>query len=60
MERDEYCVKLARLISDTLEIKIHSTDVSGQLMLIELGQEPTNKMIGSWIKKTATKEKKEA
>jgi len=53
MDRDKYCVLLAKVLTEEMNTKISVDKVSAQLMLIELGQEPTDKVIGAWIKKTA-------
>ena len=55
MNRDIYCVKLAKHLTELYGNKISSVDVSEQLMLIQLGQEPTDKVIGKWITNTATR-----
>jgi len=53
MDKDRYCVLLAEVLTEEMNTKITSDKVSEQLMLIELGQEPTDKLIGTWIKKTS-------
>tara|TARA_R100000935_G_scaffold56849_1_gene89361 strand:- start:360 stop:530 length:171 start_codon:yes stop_codon:yes gene_type:complete len=53
MNRDEYCVMLAKVLTEEINTEIKPHKVSEQLMLIELGQEPTDKLIGTWIKKTS-------
>lgn len=53
MNRDKYCVMLAKVLTEEMNVKINSDKVSEQLMLIESGKEPTDKLIGTWIKKTS-------
>lgn len=57
MNRDKYCVMLAKVLTEQINTEIKPNKVSEQLMLIELGREPTNKLIGTWIKKTSNKAK---
>lgn len=51
MNRDNFCITLAKHISEVINVKICPTKVSEQLMLIELGQKPTDELIGTYIKK---------
>ncbi len=53
MDRGEYCILLAKVLTKEMNTKISSDKVSEQLMLIEMDREPTDKLIGSWIKKTS-------
>ena len=53
MDRDKYCVMLAKVLTEEMNTKIGSDKVSEQLMLIEMGREPTDKLIGAWIRRTA-------
>tara|TARA_R110002050_G_C8521676_1_gene477677 strand:- start:271 stop:441 length:171 start_codon:yes stop_codon:yes gene_type:complete len=53
MDRDKYCVMLAKVLTEEMNTEIKSDKVSEQLMLIELGKEPTDKLIGTWIKRTS-------
>ena len=50
MGRDEYCLKMAAHISEVMSIKVNAVKVSEQLMLIELGKIPTDKIISKFIK----------
>lgn len=51
MDRDKFCILLAKHISEVVEKKICPTKVSEQLMLIEMGEKPTDELIGTYIKK---------
>lgn len=50
MTRDKFCTTLANHISEIVNKKVCYTEVSEQLMLIELNMKPTNKLIGTYIK----------
>ena len=48
--RDKFCMTLAKHISEVLNTKICPTEVSEQLLLIQLGENPTNELIATYIK----------
>lgn len=50
MTRDKFCITLANHISEVVNKKVCFTEVSEQLLLIELGKNPTNELIGTYIK----------
>ncbi|MFT4802738.1 MAG: hypothetical protein ACI93N_002519 [Flavobacteriaceae bacterium] len=56
MDRENYCVKLAEAMSEEYNVKINSSQILAQLILLELDEEPTNILIGAWIKKTSNGE----
>lgn len=51
MDRDKFCILLANHITEIIGKKICPTKVSEQLMLIQMGGEPTDELIGTYIKK---------
>jgi hypothetical protein len=51
MNRDRFCIVLAKHISEVVGTKICPTEVSEQLMLINSGCEPTNELIGTYVRK---------
>ncbi len=51
MNRDSYCLAMAKFISENQNTEVTSIQVSEQLLLVELGREPTNSLIGTYIKK---------
>jgi len=51
MDRDRFCLLISRVMTDTLNTKININDVSEQLLLMEMGKEPTSLVIGAFIKK---------
>jgi hypothetical protein len=54
MDRDRYCILLAKHISEIQNVKICPTKVSEQLLLLQLGQEPTDELIAAYIKANST------
>ena len=57
MRREEYCMKLSKGLTEFYGKKIDFMDVLDQLLLIEHGIEPTDEVIATWIRKTATLKK---
>jgi hypothetical protein len=54
MNRDKFCILLAKHISEIQNVKICPTKVSEQLLLLQLGQEPTDELIATYIKANST------
>jgi hypothetical protein len=54
MNRDEFCVVLANHISEIQNVKICPTQVSEQLLFLELGEDPTDELIAYYIKANST------
>ncbi len=54
MNRDKFCILLAKHISEIQNVMICPTKVSEQLLFLELGQEPTDELITAYIKAHST------
>jgi len=50
-------MKLSKGLTEFYGKKVSFSDVLDQLLLIEHGIEPTDKVIATWIRKTATQTK---
>ena len=54
--RATFCVELAKHISEVTESEISPIKVSENLLLMELGMEPIDKLIGKYLKETTVNE----
>jgi hypothetical protein len=51
--KEQFISKLSKGLTDFYGKEISFGQVQDQLLLIEMGKEPTDEVIGTWIKKTA-------
>ena len=55
MEKETYCSILSKHLTEFLGVKVTFNQVLDELFLLENGLKPKNKLINTWIRKTATK-----